>query len=301
MKENSHLFELVTGQPPISKLLLNQIARYVNQRENTGQYEPWLHSARTSVCSVSGKYYNSESDYPHEIMSLLEKDFLRYLNFLPNVTEINSQFPLLPINETLGIASEMGVKHPSFLPKGNIKKEHNYLHACVMTTDMNIGYCDEHGEFFREAIALKIVNGENHYSSNLTRHNNIKNKLEIERRFWASRNRRHQVVTQKSPYLSRTFIKNLKRAEKFVDVSAETKFIDGVKDKFKEYAPQMGYYPLGVIEDRIANEINIKASLVHTIILHLIWHQVIHWDMQSEIAIHKRLALKKGAIKCVWR
>jgi len=48
----------------------------------------------------------------HEFLSDLERNYFYYLDFSDNVVDIREQFPILPIEETILIAEELGVEHP---------------------------------------------------------------------------------------------------------------------------------------------------------------------------------------------
>ncbi|MBZ2163329.1 TnsA endonuclease N-terminal domain-containing protein [Alteromonas stellipolaris] len=301
MNDNQFLIYPVKGQPPISTIVTNQIIEYSREFKRTGCYKPWISIKGASVCSVGSKTENKKSDYAHETMSSLESKFVRYLKFLPNVIDIRTQFPLFPIQETLKIAADLNVKHPSFMPTGNIKEEHQVKHANVMTTDKIVEYADGNGERQRSPIALKELRENGLYSSKETKHQNIVNKLEIERVYWEKNNRTHRIITQNKPYFGLDFVKNLKRAERYIDLDITPTLKADIKKLLLEFVPKARSYTLGVIEDEVAQRTDQKVSLIHTCVLHLIWHQELLWDLDREIAIHKRIPLKKGAKKCVWQ
>lgn len=301
MNENKFLIYPEEGQPPISSIVTNRIIEYSRELKKSGSYKPWIRIKQAKVCSVGSKTQNEDSVYAHETMSTLESKFLRYLKFLPNVIGIRSQFPLLPIQKTLKIAADLNIRHPSFMPKGNIRDELRVYHASVMTTDKVVEYCDDNGEIHRSPVALKIIKDNDKYSSNETRHENIANKLEIERIYWKQNNRVQRIVTQNKPYFAINFVKNLKRAEQEIDIDIASTLKAEIKERLLELVPKTRSYPLGVIEDEIAQLTNQKVSLIHECIFHLLWHQELLWDLHKEIAIHKRIPLKKGAKICVWQ
>ena len=176
-----------------------------------------------------------------------------------------------------------------------------YAHETVMTTDKVVEYSDDNGEIHRSPVALKIIKDNDKYSSNETRHENIANKLEIERIYWKQNNRVQRIVTQNKPYFAINFVKNLKRAEQEIDIDIASTLKAEIKERLLELVPKTRSYPLGVIEDEIAQLTNQKVSLIHECIFHLLWHQELLWDLHKEIAIHKRIPLKKGAKICVWQ
>ena len=51
----------------------------------------------------------------HDFLSDLERDYSKYLEFADDVVDFREQFPLLPIEETIIIAKELGFEHPKIL------------------------------------------------------------------------------------------------------------------------------------------------------------------------------------------
>jgi len=107
-------FIRIGNQPPVTPLTLNRIAKWEAEVVETKQYIPYIKLKRTPTVGKGSKVFNLESDASHETLSIMETQFLRYLDFLPNVISIKTQYPLLPIQKTLEIADAMGVIHASY-------------------------------------------------------------------------------------------------------------------------------------------------------------------------------------------
>lgn len=80
------------------------------------------------------------------MFSDLERNYFYYLDFADNVVDIREQFPLLPINETIIIAKELGIEHP----RDPVTKE-----PIVMTTDFLITFKEQDGNIVEKARTLK--------------------------------------------------------------------------------------------------------------------------------------------------
>ena len=111
MKENNQIsgFYKVGNQPPVTWLTLNRIAKWEEEVLSTQQYVPYIKVKRSPTVGKGSKVFNPESDQTHEVLSILETQLLRYLAFVPNIISVKTQFPLLPISNTLEIAAAMGV------------------------------------------------------------------------------------------------------------------------------------------------------------------------------------------------
>jgi hypothetical protein len=106
----------------------------------------------------------------HHLLSDLEAKVFYTFDYSPSVCDIREQFPLLPLEETLAIAEECGVTHPT----DPVTKQ-----PVVMTTDLLVTRRREEGSVY-EARAIK-------YDSELKKPR-VLEKLEIERRYWKQRN-----------------------------------------------------------------------------------------------------------------
>jgi hypothetical protein len=97
------------------------------------------------------------------------------------VKNIREQYPLLPINETLEIAKDLGVVHSYRRPKGRAAK---YI---VMTTDFLLDVETAEGTRY-VARAVK-------QHDELVENDWILEKLEVERQYWLRRNVDWGIIT----------------------------------------------------------------------------------------------------------
>ena len=112
---------------------------------------------------------------------------------------IREQFPLLPIEETLAIADQCGIKHPR-VPGTN--------EPVVMTTDflVDVGYKGSTIERARTIEPAKELSSDR-----------VLEKFEIERRYWLRRKVDWAIVTERD--IPQVLVKNIGWAYHHVDMS----------------------------------------------------------------------------------
>jgi hypothetical protein len=115
------------------------------------------------------------------------------------VTDVREQFPLLPIEESLAIAEQCGIKHPR-VPGTN--------EPVVMTTDflVDVGY---NGSTIGRARTIKPAKGLSSAR--------ILAKVEIERRYWLRRKVDWAIVTERD--IPHVLVENIKWAHQYVNIS----------------------------------------------------------------------------------
>src|SRR5699024_11166945 len=82
-------------------------------------YQPWLKIQDVSSLGRSTRLKGIKTGRQHEFLSDLERIYFYLTEFSDAVLDIREQFPLLPQEETIVIAEELGIKHPSKLKTGD--------------------------------------------------------------------------------------------------------------------------------------------------------------------------------------
>jgi hypothetical protein len=150
-------------------------------------YKPWLHIQDVPSLGLSTRVKSWKAGRVHHFLSKIELFYFYKLEWSLEVTDIREQYPLLPLEETLAIAAECGIRHP-------VHPRTKY--PIVITTDFVVtvacGAADRD-----EARTIK-------YKTDLNSARKIQ-KLELERRYWGNRNIDLQIVTedQISPVLAK--------------------------------------------------------------------------------------------------
>lgn len=143
------------------------------------RYKPWLRVHEVPSRGLSSEILGWKDNKVHEFLSNLERDYFFNLQWEDCVVEIREQYPLLPLEDTIFIAKEYGIKHPSLNNSGDTN--------IVMSTDFLITIDD--GNVVKD-IARTVKP-----SSNIDRR--VKEKFKIEEIFWKRRNVDWGVVTEK--------------------------------------------------------------------------------------------------------
>lgn len=174
-------------------------------------YKPWLEiqdfPSKGRVTRVKG----IKTQRQHELFSDLERNYFYYLDFSDNVVDIREQFPLLPIEETMIIARELGIEHPN----NPVTKE-----PVVMTTDFLITLKEKNGEILEKARTVK-------YKKDLV-DKRVLEKFEIERKYYLKKGIDWGIVTEEEidKSISKSIAdlytyQNLEEIELFRDVDIE--------------------------------------------------------------------------------
>ena len=178
-------------------------ASAINKRikEGRGQgrganYKPWLYIHDVPSKGRAWRTKGWKTERVHHLLSDLEHDYQLIKDWDPSVLDIREQYPLLPLEETLAIAEECNIRHPSV--RRPIKQ--GGVIPVVMTTDFVLTI-SEGLNTYEQARTLK-------YARDLESQRTLE-KLEIERRYWARRNIDWAIVTEHeiSPVLARNIQK----------------------------------------------------------------------------------------------
>lgn len=135
----------------------------------------------------------------HEFLSDMERDYFYFLEFSDDVVDIRKQYQLLPIDDTLAIAIELGIEHPKDPKTGE---------AIVMTTDF-----------------LKTLNKDNKYcelartikSKDDLLNKRVLEKFEIERIYWQRKECDWGIVTEEE--IDKTIAHNISFIHGYKDIS----------------------------------------------------------------------------------
>lgn len=148
------------------------IARWIREGRGSGEgatYQPWYTIQDVASRGRCHRIPDWFTGRVHHLLSDLEAHVFFSLIWSEFKIDVMEQYPLLPLEETLAIAEEVGVRHPAD-PRSH--------HPIVMTSD-----------FF---LKLNLKSGHDYlvrtakYESALEDARTLE-KLEIERRFWAVR------------------------------------------------------------------------------------------------------------------
>ena len=141
-------------------------------------YKPWLTIQDVASQGLVTREKGWKTNRVHHMLSKLELAYFYVLEWAPSVSDIREQYPLLPLEDTLVIAQDMRVRHPS---------DPQIRQSVVMTTDFLVTVRSE-SQVRDYARTIK-------YAQDLQSRRTIE-KLEIERRYWHVRDVDWGIVTE---------------------------------------------------------------------------------------------------------
>lgn len=159
-------------EPDPMEALLRKIQRLIREGKGQGcgrDYRPWLEVGSVPSHGRSSRPKGWRSQRPHQLLSSIETDYFYCLEWSDLVSDVQEQFPLLPLEETLEIAEACGVKHPTD-PKTKL--------PVVMTTDFVITTAEGLASV-RKARAVKQAKDLSD--------GRVMQKLDLERIYWKRR------------------------------------------------------------------------------------------------------------------
>ena len=159
----------------------SKVEKWIKEGRGSGigaDYKPWLNIQDVSSLGRSTRLKGIKTNRQHEFLSDLERNYFYLTEYSDFVVDIREQFPLLPLEETIVIADELGLKHPTD-PKTN--------EPVVMTTDFLLTV--EKGNGLVELARTIKMKDE------LLKQRVIE-KFEIERVYWERRQIDWGIVTE---------------------------------------------------------------------------------------------------------
>lgn len=163
-----------------------------------GNYQPWLFIQDVPSQGLATRIKGWKTKRVHHFLSNLELSYFYVLEWSPIVFDIREQYPLLPLEETLAIAEQCSIPHPTD-PK---TKE-----PVVMTTDFLITV-PRSIEVIEQARTVKTA-------KDLQSERTLE-KLEIERRYWQCRDIDWGIVTERE--IPEAIAKNVEWLHPFFEI-----------------------------------------------------------------------------------
>src|SRR5258707_8620804 len=140
-------------------------------------YHPFFQVRDVPSKGRSAMAKGQKTERTHHFVSDLEYQYFILAEFAPSVFDILEQYPLLPREETISIAKELGIKHPCY-PGSNT--------PIVMTTDMVLCTGSDGSEEL-EPLSIKYASALRSAGSEDKKYIRTIEKLQIEKRYWMRR------------------------------------------------------------------------------------------------------------------
>lgn len=176
--------------------------KWIKEGRGTGvgkEYKPWLTIQDVSSDGRATRLRGIKTERQHELLSDLERSYLYIVEYANCVIDLREQYPLLPLEQTLLIADEIGVKHPTD-PKTQF--------PVVMSTDFLLTI--EH-EGTNKLLARTIKSKDDLMNARQIE------KFEIERRYWQCKEVNWRMVTDQQ--INKTLAKNISLIHPYYDLS----------------------------------------------------------------------------------
>ncbi|BDB03258.1 TnsA endonuclease N-terminal domain-containing protein [Clostridium botulinum] len=251
------------------------------------EYKPWIRIQDVPSLGRSTRLKGIKTKRQHEFLSDMERNYFYLLEFSDSVADIREQFPLLPLEDTIFIAEELGLEHP----KNPITGE-----FIVMTTDFFISV-KNNNEFYEVARTIKAKDD--------LMNRRILEKFEIERVYWQKRNIDWGIVTDNE--IDKIIANNISFVYAYDDITNLDCFNEvndmDLQDLVYEFIRRIldSNKSMRAICSQFDNEMSLEKGSGLSIFKYLIINKIINIDITKEIDVNAKifLTLNEKSIKRV--
>ncbi len=259
----------------------SQVEKWIKEGRGSGvgaDYKPWLNIQDVSSLGRSTRLKGIKTNRQHEFLSDLERNYFYLSEYSDFVVDIREQYPLLPLEETIVIADELGIKHPT-----NPKTQE----PVVMSTDFLLTV--DKGEGLVELARTIKMKDE------LLKERVIE-KFEIERVYWERRQIDWGIVTELE--IPKEMARNISYIHGYYDIQ--------LYDTFQNMNPQHIEDLAIALLQRILNEnksiretTNVFDKETHlpfgsgmTLFYYLLAQKIIQVDMLEPINVERPIVIQ---------
>lgn len=239
-------------------------------------YKPWLTVQDVSSMGTCKRIKGLTTGRRHELLSQHEVRYFYILDWSPIVEDIQEQYPLLPLSETLEIAEKLCIRHPTD-PKTQ--------EPIVMTTDFYIAIRQRMGVSY-QARTVKP-------SDQLENERTIE-KFEIERQYWLKRNISWGIVTEHEipPVLAKNIDWISKRFDEDKLTLSEREILEAKKLLIQWIAQRDE--PLTEITADCDDKLGLEPGDSLSVVRHMLARRELLIDLNQPINPRKKLVLLKA-------
>lgn len=258
----------------------HNIEKMIKEGYGTGigsEYKPWIKIQDVPSLGRVTRVKGMKTNRQHELLSDMERNYFYILEYSDDVIDIREQYPLLPIEDTIAIANELGIKHPSNPETGE------YI---VMTTDFLITLSLKEGI---KEVARTIKSKDDLLDERIIE------KFEIEHVFWEKRDIDWGIVTEEE--IDKTVAHNISFIQGYrdirnVDSFSEMKIIE-VKDFIYEFLKRIvdDQRNMRTICLEFDNDMNLEKGSGLSIFKYLIINKIIEIDISKKIDVNKNIPI----------
>lgn len=252
------------------------------------EYKPWIKIQDVPSLGRVTRLKGIKTNRQHELLSDMERNYFYLLEYSDRVIDIREQYPLLPIEDTISIADELGINHPQN------PKTSEYV---VMTTDFFITISTND---IIKTVARTIKSKDDLLDKRIIQ------KFEIERVFWEKREIEWGIVTEEE--IDKTIAHNISFIQGYKDIRNVDSFremeVIEIKDLIYEFIKR-------IVDDKRSmrlicldfdNDMNLEKGSGLSIFKYLIINKIVEIDISKKIDVNKNvniLGIRNDEIKRV--
>lgn len=242
------------------------------------EYKPWIKIQDVPSPGRSSRFKGIITERQHETLSDMERNYLNILEYSDFIVDVKEQYPLLPQEETLIIAKELGIEHPKVPGTGD------YI---VMTTDFLISL-QQNEQLIDVARTIK--------SKHDLLNKRIIEKFEIERIYWNRKGVSWSIVTEAD--INKTIAENIMFFNSYYDIELLDSFtsIDSteITDLILEYIKRIigSTQTIRSISSLFDKEMSLLGGTGISIFKHLLARKIIKIDLTKLININKKMDIE---------
>lgn len=241
------------------------------------EYVPWLKIQDVPSLGRATRLKGIKTGRQHEFLSDMERNYFYILEYSDSVIDIREQFPLLPLEETILIANELGINHPKHPETGEF---------IVMTTDFLLTV-DAEDKMLERARTIKAKDD--------LLDKRVIEKFEIERVYWSKKGIDWGIVTEEE--IDKAIAHNISYVHGYKDISNLDCFIDiatnEIKDLIYEFLKRIvdDERPMRVICSEFDNEMLLGKGSGLSIFKYLVINKVIEIDIKKRINVNQNIPI----------
>lgn len=230
--------------------------KYISEGRGQGSgnnYTPWIKVQDFSSNGMVSRVCGNKTGRIHHLMSNNELNFFYLLDWSDDVLDIREQFPLLDLPQIIEIAEKSGVQYPYDNKSG---------FPYVMTSDF----------FIQTVNDFKVITVKP--SADLKKRR-VREKLEIERRYWSKKNIEWKIVTESE--INAVKAKNiewLSQARNFKQFGVSEELWDFCAEYFMEQF-SVNQSTLETLFHKIERRFDLKYGMGLNIYKYLVYHKKI--------------------------
>jgi len=239
--------------------------RYIREGRGQGEgkdYKPWLTIHDFPSLGVVSRVKGQTTGRVYHLMSRNETNLFYLLDWRDDVVDIREQYPLSDLSEAIRIAESAQIRYPYDAKSG---------FPYVMTSDFYVETTN--GEII---LAVKPA-------SELEKPR-VREKLEIERRYWSAQNKKWELVTEHE--INHVKARNIewlsqaKDLEQFgLSMEKQAACVNYMMDNLAPFADK----PLGILFTKMEQCLGLDAGTGLNIYKHLAYRKKIYIDIKQPI------------------